>query len=67
MAKFLTIPGRIVKTGKIVSVMDHTPQHKAKIVTEFDENKDYIKMLWPPPGTPEITGMEGFCGKANPY
>ena len=61
MAKFLTIPGRIVKTGKITSVMDHTLQHKARIVTEwFDENKDYIKMLWLPPGTPVITGIEWF-------
>ena len=54
--------------GKIVIVMDRAPQHKAKIVTEWlDENKDCVKVLWLPPGTPEIAGIERFWGKSKKH
>ena len=47
--------------GKITSVMDRASQHTAKIVTKWlDENKDCVKVLWLPPGTPELAGIERF-------
>ena len=47
--------------GKIAIVMDRASQHTAKIVTKWlDENKDCVKVLWLPPGTPELAGIERF-------
>lgn len=43
---------------KIVMILDNAPYHKSKIIKEFVESHDNLKLIWLPPYTPQLNPIE---------
>lgn len=53
--------------GKVVLFTDRARQHRSKKVQEYlDENKEWIRIVYLPKGSPEFNAVEE-CGRQGKY
>jgi len=56
------------RLGKVIMFTDRARQHQAKKVREYlEENKDSLRIVYLPKGSPEFNAVEECCWRQGKY